>query len=75
VQDAPIGPSGRRRRRAECLGWSDRVGSLEVGRFADLVAVDGDPTVDVTVLERPVVVARGGVVVRDDRPERSRVGG
>jgi len=58
---------------AECLGWSDRVGSLEVGRFADLVAVDGDPSVDVTVLERPIVVVKGGVVVRDDRPERSRV--
>jgi imidazolonepropionase-like amidohydrolase len=53
---------------AECLGWSDRVGSLEVGRFADLVAVDGDATVDVSVLERPAVVVKGGIVVRDDRP-------
>ena len=33
---------------AEAMGWSDRVGSLAVGRFADLVAVDGDPLDDVT---------------------------
>jgi imidazolonepropionase-like amidohydrolase len=52
---------------AECLGWSDRVGSLAVGRFADLVAVDGDPLADVTVLERPVVVAKGGALALDRR--------
>jgi imidazolonepropionase-like amidohydrolase len=52
---------------AELMGWSDRVGSLAPGRFADLVAVGGDPLADVTELERPVVVAKGGVVVRDDR--------
>lgn len=54
---------------AECLGWADRVGSLEVGRFADLVAVEGDPLEDVRVLARPVVVARGGQVVVDRRSE------
>jgi imidazolonepropionase-like amidohydrolase len=52
---------------AECLGWADRVGSLEPGRFADLVAVAGDPLADVSVLERPVVVLKGGAVVRDAR--------
>ncbi len=52
---------------AEAMGWSDDVGSLAPGHFADLVAVDGDPLADVTLLERPVVVARGGRVVRDDR--------
>ena len=52
---------------AECLGWEDRVGSLAVGRFADLVAVDGDPLSDVAVLQRPVVVAKGGAVVLDRR--------
>lgn len=52
---------------AECLGWADGVGSLGVGRFADLVAVAGDPLDDVTVLERPVVVAKGGQVVLDRR--------
>jgi imidazolonepropionase-like amidohydrolase len=52
---------------AACMGWSDRVGSLAPGRFADLVAVDGDPLADVTLLERPVVVAKGGDVVVDRR--------
>ena len=52
---------------AECMGWSDRVGSLAPGRFADVVAVDGDPLADVTVLERPVVVIKGGRVVVDRR--------
>ena len=52
---------------AECMGWSDRVGSLAPGRFADLVAVDGDPLDDVTVLERPAVVIKGGRVVIDAR--------
>ena len=33
---------------AECMGWADRVGSLAPGRFADLVAVDGDPLADMT---------------------------
>jgi len=55
---------------AACMGWSDRVGSLEPGRFADLVAVAGDPLEDVTELERPVVVIKGGRVVRDDRPRK-----
>ncbi len=53
---------------AECLGWTDRVGTLAPGRFADLVAVDGDPLADITVLERPVVVVKGGRPVIDVRP-------
>ena len=52
---------------AELMGWSDRVGSLAVGRFADLVAVAGDPLADVTELERLVVVAKSGHLVRDER--------
>jgi imidazolonepropionase-like amidohydrolase len=47
------------------MGWSDRVGSLAPGRFADLVAVDGDPLADVTVLERPMAVLKSGTVVFD----------
>jgi imidazolonepropionase-like amidohydrolase len=49
---------------AKLLGWEDRVGAVEVGRFADLVAVDGDPLKDVTELERVRWVVKGGVVVR-----------
>jgi imidazolonepropionase-like amidohydrolase len=52
---------------AEPMDWSDRVGSLAPGRFADLVAVAGDPLADVTELERPVVVAKAGRLIRDDR--------
>ncbi len=48
---------------AEAMGWSDRVGSLAVGRFADLVAVAGDPLDDVTELERPMAVVKGGRTV------------
>jgi len=52
---------------AECLGWDDRVGTLRAGRLADLVAVDGDPLEDVSVLARPTVVLKGGRVVVDRR--------
>lgn len=48
---------------AECMGWSEHVGSLQPGRFADLVAVAGDPLADVTVLEHPTAVVKEGAVV------------
>jgi len=51
---------------AQALGRDDR-GSLEAGRYADLVAVKGDPTADVTELERVAVVVKGGEVVKDAR--------
>ena len=50
---------------ADLLGWSDRVGSVEPGKFADLVAVEGDPLRDVTTLERVKWVMKGGAVVVD----------
>jgi imidazolonepropionase-like amidohydrolase len=49
---------------ADLLGWSDRVGSITPGRYADLIAVDGDPLTDVTELERVRFVMKGGVVVK-----------
>lgn len=49
---------------ARLLGWEDRVGTPETGRFADLVAVEGDPLKDVTELERVRVVIKGGTVVK-----------
>jgi imidazolonepropionase-like amidohydrolase len=49
---------------AEIMGWSDRVGSIEAGRFADLIAVRGDPLRDITELERVTWVMKGGVVYK-----------
>jgi imidazolonepropionase-like amidohydrolase len=49
---------------AELMGWSDRVGSLESGKLADLIAVDGDQLADVIVLEHVRLVMKGGQVVK-----------
>jgi imidazolonepropionase-like amidohydrolase len=51
---------------AEILGWSDRVGSVEKGKFADLIAVSSDPVKDITEMERVRFVMKGGVVYRDE---------
>ncbi len=48
---------------ADLLGWSDRIGTIEAGKFADIIAVAGDPAADVTELERVVFVMKGGKVV------------
>ncbi|HET9365984.1 MAG TPA: amidohydrolase family protein, partial [Candidatus Angelobacter sp.] len=50
---------------AELLGWQDRVGAIEPGKFADIVAVTGDPLVDVTELEHVQFVMKGGAVVKN----------
>jgi imidazolonepropionase-like amidohydrolase len=51
---------------AEMLGWQDKVGAIEPGKFADLIAVSGDPVADVTELERVRFVMKNGEVVRND---------
>jgi imidazolonepropionase-like amidohydrolase len=51
---------------ADLIGWTDRVGSIEPGKSADLIAVSGDPTADVTVLEHVQFVMKDGQVVRND---------
>lgn len=53
---------------ADVLGWSDRVGTLEAGRFADVIAVDGDPLADIGALKRVTFVMKGGTVVRNQAP-------
>jgi imidazolonepropionase-like amidohydrolase len=51
---------------AEMLGWQDRIGTIEPGKFADLIAVAGDPVADTTELERVRFVMKGGEVIRND---------
>ena len=51
---------------AEMLGWADHIGAAEPGRFADLIAVAGDPVADITELERVRFVMKGGQVIRND---------
>ena len=63
----PLGAIRAATTAAECMGWDDRVGTLAPGRFADLVAVAGDPLADIRVLEPPVVVAKGGRLAVDRR--------
>lgn len=50
---------------ADLLGWSQDVGTLEPGRYADIVAVVGDPSADVRLLEQIPFVMKGGIVVKD----------
>ncbi|HEV7844413.1 MAG TPA: amidohydrolase family protein, partial [Pyrinomonadaceae bacterium] len=51
---------------ADLLGWSNRVGTIEAGHFADIIAVTGDPTRDVRELERVRFVMKGGMVVKNE---------
>ena len=51
---------------ADLLGWSDKIGTLEAGKWADIIAVDGDPLQDVTILQHVKFVMKGGDVVKND---------
>ena len=51
---------------ATAMGWQDRIGSIERGKYADIVAVSGNPLTDITELQRVKFVMKGGRIVRDD---------
>jgi imidazolonepropionase-like amidohydrolase len=51
---------------AEALGWQDQIGSIDKGKYADLIAVSGDPLADITELKRVKFVMKGGKVIRND---------
>ncbi len=51
---------------AEVMGWQNDIGSITKGKFADLVAVAGDPLADISELQRVTFVMKGGKVIRRD---------
>jgi imidazolonepropionase-like amidohydrolase len=54
---------------ADLLGWSDKVGTIEAGKWADIIAVDGDPLKDVTTLQHVRFVMKGGQVYKNELPK------
>lgn len=59
---------------ARYMGWEDRVGSLQPGRYADLIAVKGDPLTDIRLLERVAVVVQGGGIFKRPGSEATAAG-
>lgn len=55
-------------RAADLLGWSNRIGSIAPGLYADLIAVSGDPLKDISELERVRFVMKGGVAYKRPTP-------
>jgi imidazolonepropionase-like amidohydrolase len=51
---------------SQMLGWQDRIGSIEKGKYADLIAVSGDPLQDITELQRVKFVMKSGKIVRNE---------
>jgi imidazolonepropionase-like amidohydrolase len=51
---------------AEVMGWQDRIGSIDKGKYADLIAVSGDPLADITELQRVKFVMKGGKIIKND---------
>ena len=51
---------------AEAMGWQEQIGSIDKGKFADLIAVSGDPLADITELQRVKFVMKGGKLIRND---------
>jgi imidazolonepropionase-like amidohydrolase len=51
---------------ADLMGWTDKVGSLEAGKWADVIAVSGDPLKDIKTLQHVSFVMKGGVIYKDE---------
>jgi imidazolonepropionase-like amidohydrolase len=51
---------------AEAMGWQEQIGSLDKDKYADLIAVSGDPLADITELQHVKFVMKGGKVIRND---------
>ncbi len=55
---------------AALMGWSDRTGSLEIGKWADIIAINGDPLKDVKLLQKVAFVMKSGVVYKDETQKK-----
>jgi imidazolonepropionase-like amidohydrolase len=57
---------------SEVLGWRDQIGSIEKGKYADIIAVSGDPLQDITELQRVKFVMKGGKVIKNELAAQKR---
>jgi imidazolonepropionase-like amidohydrolase len=55
-------------------GWDAQIGSIDKGKFADIIAVAGNPVADVTEMERVKFVMKGGMIVRNELTKESASG-
>jgi imidazolonepropionase-like amidohydrolase len=53
---------------AELLGMSQQIGAIEPGKYADIIAVNGDPLRDIAVMDQVVFVMKGGEVIKRESP-------
>jgi imidazolonepropionase-like amidohydrolase len=51
---------------ADLMDWSDDIGAVEAGKYADLIAVQGDPIADITILQHVKFVMKGGRVIKNE---------
>src|SRR5208283_4893884 len=51
---------------AEIIHWQDKVGTIEKGKFADLIATSGDPLEDISQMQHVRFVMKGGAVIKDE---------
>jgi imidazolonepropionase-like amidohydrolase len=51
---------------ADLMGWTDKVGTIEAGKWADIIAIDGDPLKDVKILQHVPFVMKSGVVYKNE---------
>ena len=59
---------------AALLNWSDRIGTIEPGKFADIIAIDGDATQDINAIEKVVFVMKDGVTFKNDVAPKMALG-